>query len=252
MATAARAIPRTSNDDRAGAPRPVGAPRSPQPLPISGWAGPRGATGAAARPRPADGGATGFTAWPRPVDRAAAGPAARPRPADSVGATTRVIPGSARAAGRRGRGDGLGARAIAIGLGGLLLVGLAAWLIVSGVGMVLAGTVLVILVAYLAAASSRPSRLEAFCAARVRDGFPAAEPASEPPPDEGRGTREGADRWAAERASLQRQIARLEQQNAALAARLRQLEGWQRPLSAEPARWTAPTPSRLDGALRAR
>ena len=196
MAMTARAVPRSSSDERE---RPARPPEPLRPAPrraAGGWVGPRSAA-----------------------------PSASSRTADNAGITTRVIGARGVGANWWGRlGDGIGTRTVVIGLAGLLLVALAGWLIVSGVGMLLVGTVLVVMVAYLAAASSRTSRPEPFSAARARQRLLAMEPGDEPLPNEGPWSWGAADRWAVERANLQRQIAILEQQNAILAERLRRME----------------------------
>jgi len=92
---------------------------------------------------------------------------------------------------------------------------------------VLVGAVLVIMVAYLAAASSMSSHLFQFGPAggSHRDRRQAEE-LWQP------GLR---DQWIAERANLQRQIDALEQRNAILSEQLRRIEGqrWQRPLDGQ-------------------
>ena len=117
---------------------------------------------------------------------------------------------------------------LGIGLGGLLLVGASSWLLLSGAGFVIVGAVLVIMVAYLAAASSMKSHLFQFgpSGGSHRDQRPAEE-LWQPGMHE---------RWVAERAILQRQIDALEQRNAILLfEQLRRIEGqrWRRPLDGQ-------------------
>jgi hypothetical protein len=161
--------------------------------------------------------------WGAPAldPRPQAVPTAREQAPGDMVATTRVIP----AASRRGEvGEGLGRRMLVIGLGGLLLVAATLWLVVSGLAFVVVGTVLVIMVAYLAAASSRSAQLAQFATRRgTRWERLAAEESWRP---------SSGEAWAVERANLQRQVALLEQRNALLAERIRRLESqqWQDPI----------------------
>ena len=172
----------------------------------------------------------GVRTWGSPgVDaRGGAYPAAGATPTAGSGATTRVIKaGTGRSAPRGRIRFELAARMLAVGLGGLLLVAASLWLLLSGAGFVLVGAFLVILVAYLAAASSMSSHLFQFGPARGSrwDRRPAEE-LWQP------GLRE---QWIAERADLQRQIDALEQRNAILSEQLRRIEGqrWQRPVDGQ-------------------
>ena len=115
---------------------------------------------------------------------------------------------------------------LGIGLGGLLLVGAAIWLVLSGMGFLLVGAVLVIMVAYLAAASSMSSHLLQFGPSRRSNWERPGEELWQP------GMRE---QWTAERTNLLREIAALEQRNAILAEQLRRIEGqrWQRPIEGQ-------------------
>jgi hypothetical protein len=115
---------------------------------------------------------------------------------------------------------------LAIGLSGLFLVAGASWLVLSGLGFLLVGAVLVIMVAYLAAASTMSSHLLQFGPSRGSRWERPAEELWEP------GLRE---QWTAERSNLLREIAALEQRNAVLAEQLRRVEGqrWQRPIDGQ-------------------
>jgi hypothetical protein len=160
--------------------------------------------------------------------RGGAFPAVGAKPTGGSGATTRVIKaGTGRAAPRSRVGDGLGVRTLAIGLGGLLLVAASLWLVLSGLAFMIVGAVLVILVAYLAAASSLSSPLLQFGPSRrSRWERPPAEELWQP------GLRE---QWTEERANLLRQVAALEQRNAILSEQLRRIEAqrWLRPIDGQ-------------------
>jgi hypothetical protein len=112
-------------------------------------------------------------------------------------------------------------------LGGLLMVAATVWLVLSGVGFVLVGAVLVILVAYLAAASSMSSHLLQF--------GPSRGSRSERAPSEELWQPGAREQWTVERSNLLREIAALEQRNAILAEQLRRIEGqrWQRPIDGQ-------------------
>jgi hypothetical protein len=120
---------------------------------------------------------------------------------------------------RVGAEHGIGTRALAIGLGGLLLVGTATWLITSGIGFVVVGTILVTMVAYLAAASSRTPEVGPSAGPPATAGLMAGLGYERQAPLE-RARRDGPDGWATDDVSLQRQVALLRQQNAILAERL--------------------------------
>ena len=173
-----------------------------------------------APPRP------GVRTWGSPGADARGGavPAVGATATGATGATTRVIKaGTGRSAPRRQIRGALVARMLGLGLGGLLLVGPSLWLLRSGAGFVLVGAVLVIMVAYLAAASSMSSHLFQFGPSRgSRWERRPAEELWQP------GLRE---QWIAERADLVRQIDALEHRNAILSEQLRRIEGqrWQRP-----------------------
>jgi hypothetical protein len=149
-------------------------------------------------------------------------------PTGGTGATTRVIrAGTGRSAPRGKIRGGLAARMLAIGLGGLLLVAAAVWLVLSGLAFMVVGAVLVIMVAYLAAASSMSSHLFQFGPSRgSRWERRPAEEFWQP------GVRE---QWTVERADLLRQVAALEQRNAILGEQLRRVEGqrWRRPIDGQ-------------------
>jgi hypothetical protein len=116
---------------------------------------------------------------------------------------------------------------VAIGLSGLVMVAATLWLLVSGLGFLVVGAVLVIMVAFLAAASSRPSQ--------VLFGPRRGTNRQERPAEEL--WRPGAwEEWTAERTNLQRQIAMLEHRNAVLAEQLRRVESqrWHRPIDQAP------------------
>lgn len=124
---------------------------------------------------------------------------------------------------RVGTEQGIGTRALLIGVAGLLLVGTATWLIVSGVGFLVVGTILVIMVAYLAAASSRTPEVGPSAGPPGTAGLMAGMGYDGLAPGE-RARRDGPDGWATDDVSLQRQIALLRQQNAILAERLQATE----------------------------
>lgn len=155
-------------------------------------------------------------------------PAISATPTAGTGATTRVIKaGTGRSTPRRALHRGLVARMLGIGLGGLLLVAASLWLLLSGAGFVFLGAILVIMVAYLAAASSMSSHLFQF--------GPGGGPRGERRPAEELWQPGMHERWIAERAHLQREIDALEQRNAILSEQLRRIEGqrWQRPLDGQ-------------------
>jgi hypothetical protein len=133
---------------------------------------------------------------------------------------------------------------LGIGVGGLLLVAMTLWLVVLSPVFVLVGTALVIIVAYLAAASSQSEQLlQSATRPRIQRPWLAA--------DESWGPSSSAE-WAAERAGLQRQVAMLEQRNAILTERLRRLqsERWQVPV--DPVQFLADAQDGIRGVLQSR